>query len=148
MLERLMKAFPAIAPERLNALAEIWSLERDQIIGRMLEICRNDNGPVMARAARPEAIFQLANLIVWLEERIIAKNLESRSIEEIDLEVEQNGVGLPTARERIENTARVCAERIWQPSVPLFQTNLKSLHEPLPWRSRAVLGSERTALRR
>jgi hypothetical protein len=115
MLERLMKMFRAIAQERLNALAEIWSFERDQIIERMMEICRNDNGPVMASAARPEAILHLANLMVWLEERIIAKNLESRSIDEIDLEVEQNRIELPTSRDRIENTARICAERIWQP---------------------------------
>jgi hypothetical protein len=115
MLDQLLKMFPGVAEEHLSALAEIWSGERDQIIERMLEICSNETGPVMASDARPEAIFQLANLIIWLEERIIAKKLESGSIEKIDIETELVTVGLPPARQRIENAARLCADRIWKP---------------------------------
>ena len=115
MLEQLLKMFPGVAEEHLSALAEIWSGERDQIIERMLEIGRNEMGPVMASDARPEAIFQLANLIIWLEERIITKKLQMCSIEKIDIQTETISVGLPPTRERIENTARLCADRIWKP---------------------------------
>jgi uncharacterized protein DUF4238 len=132
MLERLVKAYPTVAEGHLKALAEIWSTERDQVIARMLELCRNETGPVMATDARPEAILELAKLIIWLEERIIAKKLESGSIETIDVETERISVGVPQGKERIENTARLCADRIWNPFLdtlhrrfPLLDTGAK-----------------------
>jgi hypothetical protein len=115
MFYRLLKLSPAVAGERLAALAEVWSIERNRIIARMLEICRTEIGPVMASDARPSAIFELAKLIMWLEERIIAKKLEIGPIEQIDPEAERRALETSSAQERIENTARICAEKIWKP---------------------------------
>ena len=84
MFDRLAEMFPTIAEDHLSALAETWSFERDQIIDRMLNISGAETGLVMASDARPEAIFELAKLITWLEGQIIAKKLKTRPIENID----------------------------------------------------------------
>jgi hypothetical protein len=99
----------------LSALAEIWSIECDLIIKRMLGICRDEIGPVMPLDARPEVIFELAKLTLWLEERIIEKKTANTCIERIDPDQERSALGTPTIQERIENTARICADRIWKP---------------------------------
>ena len=73
IFEQLAKKFPSVDERHLSALAEVWSIERDQIIKRMLDICRDEIGPVMPIDARPEAIFELAKLTLWLEDQIIEK---------------------------------------------------------------------------
>jgi hypothetical protein len=80
----------------------------------MLDICRDEIGPVMPIDARPEAIFELAKLILWLEDRIVEKKTENVSIERIDPDQERSALRTPTIQERIENTARICADRIWK----------------------------------
>ena len=115
MLDRLAKMFPAVRQERLSELSDVWSLERDAIIRRMLKICGDENGHVMASVARPEAIFQLARFGIWLEERIISTKLQAQAIEQIDPADERLRLELPFTADRIENTARLCADRIWKP---------------------------------
>ncbi len=80
----------------------------------MLDICRDEIGPVMPIDARPEAIFELAKLAMWLEDRIIEKKTENTSIERIDPDQERSALKTPMIQERIENTAKICADRIWK----------------------------------
>jgi hypothetical protein len=80
----------------------------------MLDICRDEIGPVMPIDVRPEAIFELAKLTMWLEDRIIEKKTENASIEHIYPDQERSALETPTIQERIENTARICADRIWK----------------------------------
>lgn len=114
IFERLANKFPLVDERHISALAEVWSLELDQIIKRMLDICRDEIGPVMPIDARPEAIFELAKLTLWLEDQIIEKKTENASIERVDPDQERLALETPTIQERIENTARICADRIWK----------------------------------
>ena len=114
IFDQLAKKFPSVDEGHLSALAEVWSIEHDQIIKRMFDICRDEIGPVMPIDARLEAIFELAKLTLWLEDRIIEKKTENASIERIDPEQERSVLETPTIQKRIENTARICADRIWK----------------------------------
>jgi hypothetical protein len=51
---------------------------------------------------------------MWLEDRIIEKKTENASIERIYPDQERSALETPTIQERIENTARICADKIWK----------------------------------
>ena len=65
---------------------------------------------------RPEAIFELAKLTIWLEDRIIKKKKENASMTYLP-RPRAFGAGTPTIQERIEITARICTDKIWKRSL-------------------------------
>ena len=107
----LSKQFPSCA-EHLLALAEIWDEELNRIINRMLEISAAEKG-LLPIQARHEAIFEVAKLRLLLEERIISAKTKSTSIGSIDPSAEKRSLEGPVISQRIENTARILADRIW-----------------------------------
>ena len=113
ILERLAKTYPSVDERHLSALAEVWSTERDQIINRMLILSDAKIGTVWPLDAKTEAIIALAKLTLWLDCRIIEKKTENAAIESIDPDTERSALETPIVQERIENTARLCAENIW-----------------------------------
>jgi hypothetical protein len=113
----LSEKFPSADQQHLAALAEVWSEELDLIVRRMLSICRAEVGPVIPIEVRHEAIFELANLQLWLEDRLIEKKTASILIGEIDPDRERAALSTKDIQERIENTARICAESIWKPTL-------------------------------
>lgn len=114
MFEELIKRFPSVDERHLAGLAEVWSIEREKVVDRMLKIADDEIGPVMSFRARPEAIFQLAKLQLWLDARIIEHKTKSASIDSIDVSEERSSLETPMSQQRIENTARICADRIWK----------------------------------
>lgn len=87
----------------------------------MMDLCRNEVGFVWPIEARSEAIFELAKLGLWLDDRIIEKKLESVPIEQIGPTTELAALEAPEIRQRIENTARVCVDQIWKPFLKRLQ---------------------------
>lgn len=104
----------------------------------MIEMCRDEIGPVMASDARPEAIFELANLILWLEDRIIDKKIECTPIERIDSDQERAALATSWNRKRIENTARLCADKIWKPFLDRWHRRFPLIRES-PGQSSSLL---------
>jgi hypothetical protein len=80
----------------------------------MLEIWRDESGPVFPEEAREHLILELAQLSLWLEERIIEKNIAHLSIDKINPEDERASLETPLIQERIENTARNLADGFWK----------------------------------
>lgn len=109
-----MKRFPSVDERHLAGLAEVWSIERDKVVDRMLQITEDEVGPVMSHPARPKAIFQLAKLKLWLGDRIIEHKTKSGSVDHIDADEERSSLETPMSQQRIEDTARICADRIWK----------------------------------
>jgi hypothetical protein len=92
-------------------------------------LSRNENGFVWPIEARSEAIFELAKLSMWLDDRIIEKKLQSAPVEQIDPTAERAALEKPEIRQRIENTARVCVDRIWEPFLNRLQQRFPLITE-------------------
>ncbi|HEY0872848.1 MAG TPA: hypothetical protein VGD94_05200 [Vicinamibacterales bacterium] len=64
---------------------------------------------------RHEAVFELARLMLWLEDRMIEKKTAAVPIEQIAPDAEAQDLTTPGGVERIDNTARIMVDRIWKP---------------------------------
>lgn len=114
MFDRLQNQFPDCDPAHLKALAALWTRELEMIVARMFEICAEGGAVQLPEAARHEAVFELAKLSLWLEEKIVSAKTSKASIQDIDPVAEQQLIATAEERERIENTARNCADAIWK----------------------------------
>jgi len=114
MFERLLTQFPDCDQEHLTALAAAWTHELELILARMFEICAEQGAVRIPRGAHHEAVFELANLSLWLEDKIVLVKTAKTPIREVDPLIEEQAIATAHERERIENTARNCAERIWK----------------------------------
>jgi hypothetical protein len=117
MLQALLKLYPENAPQHLSELAEIWEVQCDRVIRRMLAMVHEERGATLPANAREDLIFELAKLRAWLEGRVIAKNCEGKAIEEIVPADERLALQTPFVQQRIENTARLLADSFWTPLV-------------------------------
>ena len=122
MLEALLALFPNVQREHLADLAAVWDVQRDRVIKRMIAIARDEIGSAVPTPSRERLILKLAQLSVWLEARIIAKNTENTPIEQIQPATEWAALETQLIRERIDNTARNLSERVWIPVIEQERT--------------------------
>ena len=115
MLETLRDQFPDADPVHLAALGDIWSVEVSKIVERMLRIAKDRGVSGLPVLARPEASFQLANLVLMLQGQVIKRKTARTSIQTIDAEAERDALTSPLIQDRIENTAIILAEHVWLP---------------------------------
>ncbi len=113
MLETLRNKFPDADPVHMAVLADVWSVEVSKIVDRMLRITKDRGVRSLPAQVRPEAIFQLANLVLWLEGQIIKAKTAQAPIQAIDVEAERDALKSPLIQDRIENTASILAEHVW-----------------------------------
>jgi hypothetical protein len=83
----------------------------------MLAIWRDETGQLMPTEAREEVIFELAQLTLWLQSRIVDKNTESVPIAEVDPIAERAALDSAHIRERLENIARNLVQGFWKPFI-------------------------------
>lgn len=83
----------------------------------MLEMWRAEAGPALPSRSRERLILELAQLSLWIDERVVAKQTGTRPIEHVDPLIERTALDTPHIRERIENTARTLMDRVWRPLV-------------------------------
>lgn len=115
MFERLPTKFPDCDPKHLDALAAVWAREAGLVIARMFEIYGDTEVMRLPIEVRHEAVFELAKLTLWLEDRMIEKKTAAVPIDQISPATEAKFITNPVGVERIDNTARIMAERIWKP---------------------------------
>ena len=115
MLETLRDQFPDADPVHLAALGDIWSVEVSKIVDRMLGVAKDRGVSGLPVLARPEASFQLANLVLMLQGQVIKRKTARTSIQTIDAEAERDALTSPLIQDRIENTAIILAEHVWLP---------------------------------
>jgi hypothetical protein len=114
MFERLADKCPSCERKRLDALVAVWSRELELILKRMFTICAEGAPLRLPEEVRHEAAFELARLTLWLEDKIVAVRTSATPIDELDPETEERSVNSPEGQQRIDNTARMCAEQIWK----------------------------------
>jgi hypothetical protein len=143
MFEYLQEKFPSVNPQHLSALAEIWSEEINLVLNRMLTISREECGPGLPIEVRHEAIFEVAKLTLWLEGRLLEVKTASTKIEDIDPNEERQNLDTPKCKERIENTARICADSIWKKLVEKWHKEhpLIISTEKAPHRKKLITGN-------
>jgi hypothetical protein len=140
----LVRRDPAVDSEHRRALARIWAQQLSQVIDQVLEMAQNSGRTTWHIDARTESIFEMARLLSWLSARIVDDRLKGRTMADIDVAEEQLALNSPEWVERIQNTARIVTERIWnriydelQDKYPLVQRpGVKSAMPRLPGRSR------------
>ncbi len=115
MFERLSTKFPDCDPKHLDALAAVWTREAGLVVSRMFEIYGETEVMQLPIEVRHEAAFELAKLMLWLEDRMIEKKTAAVPIDEIAPDAEAQYMTSPGGVERIDNTARMMADRIWKP---------------------------------
>ena len=115
MFERLSTRFPECDPKHLDALAAVWTREAELVIMRMFEIYAETEIMRLPIQVRHEAAFELAKLMLWLEDRMIEKKTSDVPIDQIAPDAEVQSMTSPGGVERIDNTARILADRIWKP---------------------------------
>ena len=141
MFETLRDQFPDADPVRLAALGDIWSVEVSKIVERMFRIAKDRGALDLPVQARPEAIFQLANLVLMLQRQIVEKKTARTSIQTIDPEVERDALTSSLIQGRIENTATILAEHVWLPlcdrwwkRFPMIPLASPQSVKRIPWR--------------
>lgn len=112
MLAKLQSGYPDVDSARLGVLAEIWDVELDRIVKRMLDIS-TESVAALPLAAKHEVVFEMAKLVNFIADKIVEKKLSDSRLEEIDLDEERDWLESPACAERIENTARIFAENVW-----------------------------------
>jgi len=113
----LVSMAPESEADHVRALAALWTDEVDRVVSGMLALARDSVGPVLPEECRHAALRELAELQLWLEQRIVERKLAGCRLDEIDPEAEAAWAGSPEASECIENTATICANGIWIPLV-------------------------------
>ena len=112
MLAKLQSRYPDADSARIGVLADIWGIELDRIIKRMLVISA-ESVAAIPLAAKHEVVFEMAKLVNFVADKIVEKKLSGSRLEEIDLEQERIWLDSQACAERIENTARLFAENVW-----------------------------------
>lgn len=112
ILYKLKSRFPTAEVDRLEVLADIWDSELDRIIRRMLQISEGSCAAIPL-AEKHEAVFEMAKLVNFIEDKILDKKLSDSRIEEIDLNKERSWLESDQCADRIENTAQIFAEHVW-----------------------------------
>jgi hypothetical protein len=115
MFERLSTKFPDCDRKHLEALAAVWTREAGLVVSRMFEICGEADAMRLPIEVRHEAAFELAQLMLWLEDRMIENKTAVVRIDQIEPDAEAHFMTSPGGVERIDNTARIMADRIWKP---------------------------------
>ncbi len=98
----------------MAALRDVWSVELSKIIDRMLEIEKDRGATSLPEQARPEAIFEFAKLVLWLEGNMVKTKTARTPIREIDAAAEREALTSPLTKDRIEKTAAILAVHVWQ----------------------------------
>lgn len=92
-----------------NELEKIWEEVIRLILEKMYEICQSQTSEGYHRSLRAELIWECAKLQFWLRERII----NGRDMNSISIDEERNACFNEIGLEKIANTAKMIAERIW-----------------------------------
>jgi hypothetical protein len=112
MLPKLQSKFPGAGFARISTLSDIWDVELDRIITRMLELSA-ESCPTLPLETKHEAVVELAKLISFIADEMIEKKVANSDIKDIDLDKERAWLKSDKCAERVENTAKVLAENVW-----------------------------------
>ena len=112
MVKYILKIDPAASPAKADKLARVW----DEVVSSIVE-------EMLARAKprmddlhidlREEMALEIAKLIFFISEKVVADRMSGRVVNDIDPQVEREQCFNLKGKERISNTAQIFADRVW-----------------------------------
>ncbi|MBY8309894.1 hypothetical protein KW529_22065 [Vibrio fluvialis] len=114
MINYILKIDPSASLTEAEQLAKIW----ERVVGSIVEEMLTISTPVMEELhidLREEMALEMAKLIHYLSEVVVAERMGNRTINDIDLQSEYEECFSLKGKERISNTAKNCADGIWLP---------------------------------
>lgn len=109
----IVKRFPNAAEVQINALGTIWDEVVHNIINEMLALSLADAASLHINI-REDMALELAQLLLWLSERVIEKRTDSRELSDIDPIAEREACLGPEGARTITGTAHLVYENIWK----------------------------------
>lgn len=112
MLNHILKIDPSASPQKAEQLAKVW----DEVVSSIIEEMLANANPKMDDLhidLREEMTLELAKLIFFISEKVVADRMSGRTINDINPQVEHEQCFSLEGKERISNTAKNCTDRIW-----------------------------------
>ena len=112
ILNQIKKFDSTASPESSERIALVWERVVDSIIKEMLAYA-DPHIKDLHINLREEMALELAKLIFFISERVVADRLKGRTINEIDPQIEYEQCFSESGKEKISSTAKNCAEAVW-----------------------------------
>ena len=104
--------FPQAEHQSIDALAAIWDEVVDRIMHEMMGLHRANNAALHINI-REDMALELAQLQLWVAERVVEKRTSGRDLSSIDPGEEREACLGPEGEGTISATARIVYKRIW-----------------------------------
>jgi hypothetical protein len=112
MLKYILKHDPSCPPDKAAQLAEVWDEVTSSIVEEMLARARPHMDELHIDL-REEMALELAKLITFISEKVVADRMKGRFAEDIDLEIEREQCFDAKGKEKIVTTAQNLADGVW-----------------------------------
>lgn len=109
----IIKRFPNADEKEVIALGTIWDEVAHHIINEMLALSL-ENAEALHINVREDMALELAQLLLWLSERIIERRTDGREFSDIDPVEERKACLSPEGAKTITGTAHLAYEHIWK----------------------------------
>lgn len=113
-LSAIRKHSPLASEAVVVSLGIIWDEVVHRIIEEMMDLVEEDDAAQLHIDIREDMILELAQLQIWLGERVIEKRIDKRPIANIDPDVERESCLGFEGADTISGTARMAYEHIWK----------------------------------
>lgn len=112
MLKYIQKLDPSASPDKAVLLAEVWGEVVSSIVEEMIARTKPHIDGLHIDL-REEMVLELAKLIAFISEKVVADRLNGRAVNDIDLQVEREQCFSSKGKEKISTTAQNLADGVW-----------------------------------
>ncbi|MGR4865080.1 DUF4238 domain-containing protein [Caulobacter sp. LARHSG274] len=114
-LELLQKRCPRLDLAKAHNLAAVWSRLVDLVVDRTLQIGLAEVGQGIPRPSRPDAIHEMARLLLFVDRSVLTFKAKQQPLETYDPQAELDHLYSEGGQTMVETTARNVADGAWKP---------------------------------
>ena len=130
LFAEVVRRCPNIDRATAHNLTRVWSGLLDRIISRMFDICESEVGLALHIDQRPDAAFELANLLLFLGRGILDEKAKLKPLFEYDPESEAALLETKDEQAKIDRTARNAADAVWKPLIAKWRKQRPLIESP------------------
>ncbi|MEK7323508.1 MAG: DUF4238 domain-containing protein [Pseudomonadota bacterium] len=112
ILKYILKLDPSCSPDKAAQLAEVWGEVTSSIVEEMLARARPQMDELHIDC-REEMALELAKLITFISEKVVADRMKGCVAKDIDLQIEREQCFGAKGKEKIATTAQNLADGVW-----------------------------------
>ncbi|WP_084312980.1 DUF4238 domain-containing protein [Desulfobulbus elongatus] len=112
MVNSILRIDPTASPKKAEQLAKVWNGVVNLIIEEMFARAKPQMNDLHVDL-REEIALELAKLIFFISEKVVADRMNGRLIDDIDPQDEHQQCFNKEGKEYISNTAQIYADRVW-----------------------------------